>query len=48
MQSAVRRLPSIGVIRVRQGEIVSYRDHVNALGLAQVTGRLPELLSAST
>jgi ketosteroid isomerase-like protein len=27
--------PRSGVIRVRQGEIVSYRDYVSALGLAQ-------------
>jgi uncharacterized protein len=42
------RLPSIGVIRVRDGEIVSYRDYVNPLGTASLTGRLPELFAALT
>jgi uncharacterized protein len=42
------RLPSIGVIRVRDGQIVSYRDYVNPLGSATVTGRLPELFAALT
>jgi len=36
------------VIRVRDGRIVSFRDYVNPVALAQVTGRLPQLFAALT
>jgi ketosteroid isomerase-like protein len=42
------RLSSIAVIRVRGGEIVSYRDYTNPLAAAEATGRLRELISALT
>jgi uncharacterized protein len=38
------RMRAVGVIRVRDGKIVHYRDYMNPLGLAQLTGRLPQLL----
>jgi uncharacterized protein len=41
-------LPAIAVLRIRGGEIVSYRDYVNPLAAAQVTGRLPQLFAALT
>src|SRR6266508_658422 len=36
----------LGIIRVRDGKIVHYRDYMNPLSLAQLTGRLPELFTA--
>lgn len=39
-------LPAIAVLRIRGGEIVSYRDYVNPLTGAQATGRLPQLFAA--
>ena len=48
--SHVTNLPyqvrALGVIRVRDGEIVHYRDYMNPLTLAELTGRLPDLLAA--
>jgi hypothetical protein len=41
-------LPSIAVLRVRDGEIVSYRDYYNPLAPAEATGRLPELFAMLT
>lgn len=41
-------LPAIAVLRIRCGEIVSYRDYVNPLTGAQATGRLPQLFAALT
>lgn len=40
------RAEALGVIRVRDGEIVSYRDYMNPLELAELTGRMPQLLAA--
>ncbi|HEV2780425.1 MAG TPA: nuclear transport factor 2 family protein [Actinophytocola sp.] len=37
---------ALGIIRVRNGKIVHYRDYMNPLSLAKYTGRLPELISA--
>lgn len=37
---------ALGIMRVRDGKIVHYRDFMNPLSLAQFTGRLPELFSA--
>lgn len=34
---------SIGVLRVRQGKIVSWRDYPNFLGGAEAAGALPQL-----
>lgn len=39
-------LPAIAVLRIRDGEIVSYRDYVNPLAGAEVSGRLPHLFAA--
>jgi uncharacterized protein len=39
-------LPSIFVIRVRDGQIVSSRDYADHLGLARTLGRLDELITA--
>ena len=39
---------ALGVIRVRGGEIVHYRDYMNPLTLAELTGRMPDLLAAVT
>ena len=39
-------LPAIAVIRIRDGEIVSYRDYVNPLAAAQAVGALPQLMDA--
>jgi ketosteroid isomerase-like protein len=38
-------LPSIAVLRVCNGEIVSYRDYYHPLAPAEATGRLPELFA---
>jgi ketosteroid isomerase-like protein len=40
------QMRAVGVIRVRDGEIVHYRDYMNPLSLAVYTGRMPELMSA--
>jgi hypothetical protein len=37
---------ALGIIRVRNGEIVRYRDFMNPLSLAQLTGRIPDLVAA--
>lgn len=37
---------ALGIIRVRDGKIVHYRDYMNPLALAKLTGRMPELLTA--
>lgn len=43
------RFPSsIGVIRVRDGNIVSYRDYPNVIGGAAAAGTLPQLAAALT
>jgi ketosteroid isomerase-like protein len=39
-------LPAIAVLRIRCGEIVSYRDYVNPVAAAQAVGALPQLLAA--
>jgi uncharacterized protein len=39
-------LPAIAVIRIRDGEVVSYRDYVNPLAAAQAAGAVPELVAA--
>lgn len=44
------RSTALGVIRVRDGRIVHYRDYMNPVRVAELTGQLPkliELLSAS-
>jgi uncharacterized protein len=40
------RLTAIGVIRVRDGEIVRYDDYMNPVALAQLRGRTAELSAA--
>jgi uncharacterized protein len=37
---------ALGVIRVRDGEIVRYDDYMDALGLARLLGRTSELIAA--
>lgn len=44
--NAPYRVTAVGVIRVRDGEIVSYRDYMNPLRLSQVIGRTEELVAA--
>lgn len=39
------RSEAFGVIRVRDGEIVSYRDYMNPIKLAELTDRMPQLLA---
>jgi ketosteroid isomerase-like protein len=39
-------LPAIAVLRIRGGEIVSYRDYVNPLAAAQAAGAVPQLVAA--
>ncbi|MQA77728.1 MAG: nuclear transport factor 2 family protein [Streptosporangiales bacterium] len=40
------RVTAVGVMRVRDGEIVSYRDYMDPLTLARVTGRTEALVAA--
>jgi uncharacterized protein len=40
------RLTALGVIRVRDGEIVRYDDYMNPVALAQLLGRTSELTAA--
>jgi ketosteroid isomerase-like protein len=40
------RLPALGVIRVRDGEIVQYDDYMNPVALARLLGRTAELTAA--
>ena len=42
------RYRTIAVLRVRDGEIVTYDDYMNPVALAQVLGRTPELVAALT
>lgn len=42
------RSEALGVIRVRNGEIVSYRDYMNPIAVAELTGRLRDLVTALT
>jgi uncharacterized protein len=39
-------LRAIAVLRIRDGEIVSYRDYVNPLAAAQAVGAVPQLMEA--
>jgi len=36
----------VGVVTVRDGAVVRYRDYTNPLGSAAATGLLPELLAS--
>jgi ketosteroid isomerase-like protein len=38
--------PFIGVLRVRDGQIVHWREYQNVLAIAQALGQLPELLAS--
>jgi len=40
------QLTALGVIRVRDGEIVRYDDYMNPVALATLTGRTKELVAA--
>ena len=42
------RLTALGVIRVRDGEIVRYDDYMNPIALAQMLGRTGDLAAALT
>lgn len=42
------RLPAIGVVRVRDGEIVLYQDYMDAVALALALRRTEQLVSALT
>ena len=42
------RFRALGVIRVRDGEIVSYDDYLDPVALAALLGRTPELVAALT
>jgi ketosteroid isomerase-like protein len=39
--------PFIGVLRVRDGKTVHWREYQNVLAIAEATGRLPDLLAAA-
>ena len=41
-------LPAIAVLRIRDGEILSYRDYVNPLAAAQAVGAVPQLMASLT
>jgi ketosteroid isomerase-like protein len=40
------QIKALGIIRVRDGKIVHYRDYLNSLAVAELLGRMPDLLSA--
>ncbi|WP_214406876.1 nuclear transport factor 2 family protein [Pseudonocardia lacus] len=40
------RFRALGVIRVRDGEIVSYDDYMNPVAMAEILGRKPDLAAA--
>jgi ketosteroid isomerase-like protein len=40
------RFRALGVIRVRDGEIVSYDDYMNPIAMATLLGRTPDLVAA--
>jgi uncharacterized protein len=40
------RFRALGVIRVRDGEIVSYDDYMNPIAQAALLGRTPDLVAA--
>ncbi len=42
------RFRALGVIRIRDGEIVSYRDYMDPLAAARLLGRTAELATALT
>jgi ketosteroid isomerase-like protein len=42
------RFRALGVIRVRDGEIVSYQDYMDPIALARLIGRTTELATALT
>lgn len=42
------RLRALGVIRVRDGEIVSYQDYLDPIAVARLLGRTAELAAALT
>jgi ketosteroid isomerase-like protein len=42
------RFRAVAVIRVRDGQIVSYDDYMNPVALAQILGRTKELVAALT
>lgn len=44
--NAPYELRALGIIRVREGKIVYYRDYMNPLALAQLTGRLSDVVAA--
>jgi len=37
---------ALGIIRVRDGKIVHYRDYMNPLAMAELLGRTPDLVAA--
>mgnify|MGYP002384376732 CR=1 FL=1 len=40
------RFRALGVIRVRDGEIVRYDDYMDPIALAHLLGRTPDLVAA--
>jgi ketosteroid isomerase-like protein len=40
------RFRALGVIRVRDGEIVSYDDYMDPIAMARLLGRTPDLVAA--
>jgi uncharacterized protein len=42
------RFRALGVIRVRDGEIVSYDDYMDPIAMARLLGRTPDLVAALT
>jgi ketosteroid isomerase-like protein len=44
--NAPYQVRALGIMRVRAGKIVHYRDYMNPLAVAELTGQLPDLISA--
>jgi ketosteroid isomerase-like protein len=44
--NAPYQIRAVGVIRVRAGEIVHYRDYMNPVAVAQLTGRTADLIES--
>ena len=45
LANAPYQIKVVGIIRVRDGQIVHYRDYLNPVAVAQLTGRAPDLIA---
>ena len=46
VNDAPYKVSALGIIRVRDGKIVHYRDYMNPVAMAELLGRLPDLVAA--